>query len=234
MAEQTILGTDLVRDALLDKTNDNVSELYTDTSSVTVEVEDARRGEATLLAKITLMDTGIEAATTGSGVLVSASDTTLGFLSTKIDTTSITATIQNPGGNESILFDGSLEHDLTPSLSANLIGGGYELLNTTIGVNNLGSVATTQNFDLSVGNVFSLKPTADISVTFSNVPASVTVWFAEIEGGGDYTFTWPVSVVWDNDAEPDWSLGTNKSIAQFYTRDSGTTVYGRMAWEDLI
>lgn len=161
MAEQPIIGTDYVKDALLNKTNDNVSELYdnteansveivnarvgeatlvdkitvmdTNTSNVTVEVENARVGESTLLAKITDMDAKISSATSGSGVLISGNDTNIGFLEDKfIAGDGITLVKNNPGGNETLTATSSLFEDPAPKLGNDLDLNGFEIIGLNV------------------------------------------------------------------------------------------------------
>lgn len=68
-----------------------------------LEISNARVGEATLLAKQQAQDTAIAALVSGSGVFVSANDTTIGFLNGKLVVgEGIDLTENNNGGDESL------------------------------------------------------------------------------------------------------------------------------------
>ena len=102
--QDTILGTDSVRDALKIKVNDDMTELF----AIKSEVEAARDGEASLLAKEQAQDDSIAALAAGSGVLISNNDTTVGYLNGKLVVGSLaglTLTEQNDGGNETLAID---------------------------------------------------------------------------------------------------------------------------------
>jgi len=77
--------------------NDNFIELY-------AEIEAARDGEASLLAKERAQDLAISSLMVGTGVPASVNDTVPGTLSTKLtsDDGSIDLEITSPGGNEKI------------------------------------------------------------------------------------------------------------------------------------
>lgn len=100
MAQKTISASDYVSDALLTKSNDNDTELYL----IKAEVEAARGGQASLLAKQDVQDLSIAALASGSGVVVSANDTTAGYLNGKLlgTTEQIVATENNDGANETL------------------------------------------------------------------------------------------------------------------------------------
>jgi hypothetical protein len=124
----------------------------------------------------------------------------------------------------------------TPVLAGQLDGAENTFKDLPAAVTNLGSVSTTQNFDLSVANVFSLEPTTDITLTFSNIPSTgkAVVWFVEMLGAGDHTFTWPAAVVFDGGTEPTWAAGTETSVAQLYTRDGGTKVFVKLLFGSIV
>lgn len=103
MAQQTILGSDTVKDALKTKVNANDTELYT----VKTEVEAARDGELSLLAKQQAQDSAIAALAAGSGVVISPNDTTTGFLNGKlIAGEGVDFTENNDGGDETLTISG--------------------------------------------------------------------------------------------------------------------------------
>lgn len=101
--QDTILGTDTVKDALKTKVNDDMTELF----AVSTEVTNARDGESTLLAKEQAQDAAILAVTAANGSLVSSNDTTPGFLNGKmVDNTDLgELTEQTDGGDESLAIE---------------------------------------------------------------------------------------------------------------------------------
>jgi hypothetical protein len=105
MAHDEVLDTDYVRDALLDKIEPDMAELYLTKD----EVEAARVGETSLLVKQQQQDLAITAAIAGSGCWVSANDTNTGYLNGKlIEGDGIDLTENNDGGNETLTIDTSL------------------------------------------------------------------------------------------------------------------------------
>ncbi|RJR14273.1 hypothetical protein C4588_00355 [Candidatus Parcubacteria bacterium] len=87
--------------SLLDKIKVMLSEIYT---TYVAEIEAARDGETDLLAKINVIKAAISSAAGGTYSLVSAADTTNGYLNDKITSTggTLTKTIASPGGNEKL------------------------------------------------------------------------------------------------------------------------------------
>lgn len=104
--------------AFLDKIKEMLSEIYTSyitpiddlaqtMGDTTDEVIAARDGEATLLAKQDAQDLAIAALAAGSGVVISAGDTTAGYVDGKLLAGDyITLTKGNAGANETMTFAG--------------------------------------------------------------------------------------------------------------------------------
>lgn len=88
--------------SLLDKIKVMLSEIYT---TYVAEIEAARDGESSLLAKEQAQDAAILAATGGTSLLVSATDNLNGFAYDKITSTYLDKTITSPGGNEKLNLD---------------------------------------------------------------------------------------------------------------------------------
>lgn len=86
MAQATILGTDLVKDALKTKTNDNFTETYGDITALETEVHNARNSTVTstnhanLDARLEANETAMAVLSAGSGTTVSANDAVVGTL----------------------------------------------------------------------------------------------------------------------------------------------------------
>jgi hypothetical protein len=72
MAQKTWVGSDYVSDVLLNDIPDNDTELYSRVEALETEVENARDGETSLLAKETVQDTALETLETSQGVLIDA------------------------------------------------------------------------------------------------------------------------------------------------------------------
>ena len=94
-----------------DVTNGYISQDMTDANDNFIElygaIDDAKDGEATLLAKEQAQDAAILAATGGTSSLVSAADTLNGYLNDKLTSTggTLTKTIASPAGNEKLNFE---------------------------------------------------------------------------------------------------------------------------------
>jgi len=169
MAQTTWTGSDQAKGVLLDDVQDNDTELY----ATKTEVENARNGEASLLAKQEVQDTAILAAQGGTSSLISATDTTNGFLLAKLPKgANITVTQGNTGGNETLTFSFEL-------LDANINAADYEIKRAKFKdvsevVSILGDLAGgTDDIDLEAGNVVSATvSTATQTITISNWPTS--------------------------------------------------------------
>jgi len=99
MTQDTIQGTDYVSTALLTKVNGDITELF----AVQTEVVAARDGESSLLVKINAIDTTLAAVSAGSGVTISANDTTVGVLNGKaVAGIGVTFTENNDGAAETL------------------------------------------------------------------------------------------------------------------------------------
>jgi hypothetical protein len=91
---------------IIQATEDGFDALPSGLGDLSTEVEAARDGYSTLLEKEQAQDTAISAATSGSGVLVSAADTTIGYLNGKLVAgRGVSFSVSNPGGNESMAIN---------------------------------------------------------------------------------------------------------------------------------
>lgn len=87
--------------------------------------------------------------------------------------------------------------------------------------------AAETTIDLSTAGVFSLTVQSEgCNLTFSNASA-VQAFRLEVTNGNTGTVTWPTSVDWASGSAPTLTT-TGTDILEFFTRDSGTTWYGRV------
>jgi len=105
VAKDTILGTDSVKDALKTKANDNFTDLY----AIALELETARtstvtvEAHASLDARLESIEASIEAGLAGDGSMVSANDSTPGYLNGKLLAgEGVDLTEGNDGGDETL------------------------------------------------------------------------------------------------------------------------------------
>ncbi len=110
----------------------------------------------------------------------------------------------------------NLVEDTTPQLGGDLNGNGHKQYNTILKSNVIGQVSINQTLDCAAYNQFSLEPTADITLNFTNVVAG-TIVSLRLTGGGDHTLTWQVGGAttnwkWAGGAEPAWSVATGIDV----------------------
>ena len=99
--------------------------------------------------------------------------------------------------------------------------------------NALGNKSGATTIDLELGNYVSITQTAAITLTFSNPPPDNTACAITLEltNGGNYTVTWPLSVVWGEGNVP--TLTTNGiDVLMFITRNGGVTWFGLVSMMD--
>jgi len=112
--QNTLLGTDTVPEAY-PKVNTDIGRYYLTKN----EVEAARDGETDLLAKNNAQDDAISALAAGSGVVISANDTTVGFLNGKmLAGSNISLTENNDGGDETLTVASTNEPFTTSAKTA--------------------------------------------------------------------------------------------------------------------
>lgn len=74
--------------------------------------------------------------------------------------------------------------------------------------------------------------TAVSTITFSNVPSNyANTWWVEVSNRGSNTVTFS-GVTWDGGSTPSLAT-TGKSVLEFYSRDGGTTIYGRLRFANV-
>jgi len=106
-------------------------------------------------------------------------------------------------------------------------------------VNAIGSTASSQAIDLSLGNVVTAtmaQSTTTFSITnpsASGKCCSFTLILTQ-DGSGSRAVAWPPSVKWPGDTAPTISTGASKvDILSFITVDAGTNWYGFEGGIDL-
>lgn len=68
--------------------------------------------------------------------------------------------------------------------------------------------------------------TGNSTVTFTNVPENfANTWYVETSNRGSNTVTF-TGVTWDGGSAPSLQT-TGKTVLEFYSRDGGTTIYGK-------
>ena len=92
-----------------------------------------------------------------------------------------------------------------------------------------GNITGTHSFDLTNGNIQSATVTGDVTISFTNPPASGQVGTLTIflTDGGDHTITWPGSVLWPGGSAPSLTSG-GTDLLVFTTFDNGTNWYGAL------
>lgn len=87
----------------------------------------------------------------------------------------------------------------------------------------------TCTFNLTTGNVFNLTPTGNVTIGFSNWPASGKSGSATVilkNGATVYSKTFAAAIKWVNDEIPDLSKADKTYILVFSTTNAGTTIRG--------
>jgi hypothetical protein len=74
--------------------------------------------------------------------------------------------------------------------------------------------------------------TATSTITFSNVPDNyANTWWVEVANRGSNTVNF-ANVSWDGGGSPTLAT-TGKSVLEFYSRDGGTSIYGRVRFTNV-
>lgn len=97
---------------------------------------------------------------------------------------------------------------------------------------NLNNVTGTQTLNLHLGNIFQIRPTGNVTIAFSNIPASGTFVGVLIRHEGDGTsrnYTWPANTKWAYGEAPIFTTTSGKfDIVSLFTYNSGTTWFGQI------
>lgn len=69
--------------------------------------------------------------------------------------------------------------------------------------------------------------TSNSTITFSNIPnGSANTFYVEVANRGSFSVTFS-GVTWDGGSAPTLASGTGKTVLEFYSRDGGSTIYGK-------
>jgi hypothetical protein len=105
------------------------------------------------------------------------------------------------------------------------------------GFGSVTSSSGTATIDCSAATVFSITLTEDTTFAFSNIPTSGTAYgltLKIVQDSTARTITWPASVKWSSNIEPDISTGSGQvDIFVLFTHDGGTNWYGFLAGQDM-
>jgi hypothetical protein len=97
---------------------------------------------------------------------------------------------------------------------------------------NLGNVTGTQTLNLFSGNIFQLRPTGNVTIAFSNIPATGTFVGVLIRHEGDgtaRTYTWPANTKWAYGEQPAFTSTNGKfDIISLFTYNGGTNWFGQI------
>lgn len=115
--------------------------------------------------------------------------------------------------------------------------GNLKVLTETYTLTDKGSsLSGAVTLDCATANFFALDTTGggNITISFSNVPATGSVFFVtvEIKAGGAHTVTWPAAVRWPGGSAP-VQTASGTDVYVLYTRDGGVTWNGNLVLEDL-
>lgn len=196
----------------------------------------------------TISNSGVVSLTAGSNISVSNStgEITVGFNGTlPVDSggtgqttaaAAANALLPSQSGNSGKFLNTDGSGNLSwadPFATAVSFGARYDELKTNI------TATTNTSIDCSVGNVFNLTMSANIStLTLSNIPLTGRVYsmtlFINQDATGSRTISWPVSVKWPNSTVPVLTTTANKTdIITLITHNGGSTWYGVEAGQNF-
>ncbi len=174
-----------------------------------------------------------------SGTVVSAADINITDSGSIITATNVENALQENRtainlNTAKTSVDGEIKNiveDTTPQLGGELDGNDKQYIDMRYKENNIGSVSANQTLDCSAYNHFTLEPTADITLNFTNMKIGKIV-IVELTGGDDHTLTWQVdgattNFKWaNNNVEPDWSASAKKDFITFIATGTDTLSAG--------
>ena len=118
---------------------------------------------------------------------------------------------------------------LTASTDAYITQGVTARLQTFTGASANGAITVSViDFPVTVLR----NQTATSTITFSNVPDNyANTWWVEVANRGSNTVNFS-NVSWDGGGTPTLAT-TGKSVLEFYSRDGGTSIYGRVRFTNV-
>jgi hypothetical protein len=148
---------------------------------------------------------------TGNNISATASWATNALTSSRVGTLNQNVTISG-----SVFLSGSIH---TP------VFVDYEEKYTTINHSSAGGIT----YDISLGNIFYVNQTANITITtITNPPTATNLgsFTVILDSNATYTVAWPASVKWPSGIAPDLDNGPAVNIVSFISADGGTDWYG--------
>ncbi len=200
--KEAYTGTTTVFQAIMSLLQDDLAELF----NVKDELDASHEGFETLALKQADQDEKISAATAGSGLLISATDTGgVGYFVAKVlEGAGIVITKNNPGGAETVSFSQG-----------------------PLPVHDIGTVTENTVVDLENGFVQKIAVNANITISFSNFPTSGNhkTLMLIVTDTGDRTTTWDAAVKWKDGVVP-IPIANSRNRFLFCSEDGGTTIDG--------
>ena len=122
--------------------------------------------------------------------------------------------------------------DTTPQLGGELDGNDKQYVDMRFKENGIGSTGSTATLDCSAYNHFTLEPTANLIINFTNMKVGRIV-VVELKGGGDHTLTWQVggadtNFKWAGGSAPTLSTTTGVDFLVFIA-DGTNSLAGGMS-----
>lgn len=173
-------------------------------TNVQNEVTAARKSEESLLAQINAILSSISGLVAGSGIAISATDTTIGVMEDKLLAgNGVSLAIGNAAGNETMTVSGS-----------------------SLNVVDLGTVTTNTTIPVMADTVYKITVNADITISFSGFPSGkhITTMVA-LTDSGERTITWASAVKWVGGTTPEITANSRNRFV-FCSEDGGTTIDG--------
>jgi hypothetical protein len=98
---------------------------------------------------------------------------------------------------------------------------------------NVGNATGAQTLNLQSGNIFQIRPTGNVTISFSDVPASGTFVGVlirhESDGSTVRTYTWPTTTKWAYGEAPTMTASSGKfDLVSLFTYDGGSNWFAQI------
>jgi hypothetical protein len=162
--------------------------------------------------------------TTASQILYSSAANTIAGLATANNGTLVTSGAGVPSISSTLPT--AVQTNIT-ELGTVTVGTYSAVMQDYTETNTASTQSSTYARNLASGNVFSLTLSGNVTLSFSNVPASgcasVTLFLIQ-DGTGSRTVTWPGSVIWPGGTAPTLTTTANHvDLIVMMTTNAGTT-----------